>query len=82
MMCPGTGIIRAPKSSRIRWVSHLARMGDMRNTYKILAGKSEGKRTLEYLGIQRNITIILRKHGGKACIGFIWLRIGTNGGLL
>jgi hypothetical protein len=57
-------------------------MGDMRNTYKILAGKSEGKRTLEYLGIQRNITIILRKHGGKACIGFIWLRIGTNGGLL
>jgi len=25
----------------MRWVAHVARMGDMRNTYKILAVKSE-----------------------------------------
>jgi hypothetical protein len=29
-------IIRTNKSRRIRWVGHVARMGEMRNAYKIL----------------------------------------------
>jgi len=29
----------------MRWAGHVARMGEMRNAYKILAVKPEGKRT-------------------------------------
>jgi hypothetical protein len=34
------------KSRRLRWAGHAARMGVKRNAYKILVGKSEGKRQL------------------------------------
>jgi len=30
----------------MRWAGHVARTGEMRNSYKILEGKSEGKRPL------------------------------------
>jgi hypothetical protein len=39
-------IIRQIKSRRMRWVGHVARMGEERNVYKVLMGKSEGKRRL------------------------------------
>jgi hypothetical protein len=39
-------IIRMIKSRRIRWAGHEARMGEKRNAYRILVGKSEGKRPL------------------------------------
>jgi len=39
-------IIRVIESGSIRWAGHLARMGEMRNVYKILFGKPEGKRPL------------------------------------
>jgi hypothetical protein len=39
-------IIRMIKSRRMRWVGHVARMGEMRNAYRILVGKPEGKRPL------------------------------------
>jgi len=32
-------IIRITKSSSIRWVGHVARVGKMRNSYKVLVGK-------------------------------------------
>jgi hypothetical protein len=34
------------KSRRMRWTEHAMRMGEMGNVYKILVGKSEGKRSL------------------------------------
>jgi hypothetical protein len=34
------------KSRRMRWNRHVARMGEMRNAYKILMRKPEGKRPL------------------------------------
>jgi hypothetical protein len=34
-------------SRRMRWAGHVARMGEMRNAYRILVGKPEGKRPLE-----------------------------------
>jgi hypothetical protein len=37
-------IVRVIKSKRIRWTGHIARMGEMRNAYKIFIGKPEGKR--------------------------------------
>jgi hypothetical protein len=40
-------IIRQIKSRRMRWVGHVARMGEGRNVYRLLMGKSEGERPLE-----------------------------------
>jgi hypothetical protein len=34
------------KSKRMRWTGHVAGVGEKRNTYRILVGKSEGKRPL------------------------------------
>jgi hypothetical protein len=38
-------VIRTVKARRLRWVGHVARMGEKRNTYR-LVGKPEGKRPL------------------------------------
>jgi hypothetical protein len=34
------------KSRRMRWAWHVARMGETRDAYRILMGKSEGKTPL------------------------------------
>jgi hypothetical protein len=39
-------ITRIMKWKRMRWAGHVARMGEKRNTYKLLVGKPEGKRPL------------------------------------
>jgi hypothetical protein len=39
-------IFRMRKWRRMRWVGHLARMGERRGAYRVLVGKPEGKRTL------------------------------------
>jgi hypothetical protein len=39
-------ILRVVKSRRIRWAGHVARMGEGRVVYRVLAGKPEEKRPL------------------------------------
>ena len=39
-------IVRVIKSRRMRWVGHVARMGESRGVYRVLVGKPEGKRPL------------------------------------
>jgi hypothetical protein len=39
-----SNIIRVIKSGRMKWAGHVAYMEAMRNSYKILVGKPEGKR--------------------------------------
>jgi hypothetical protein len=39
-------IVRVIKSRRMRWVGHVARMGEGRVVYRVLVGKPEGKRSL------------------------------------
>jgi hypothetical protein len=39
-------VIRVIKRKRMRWAGHAARMGGMRNAYKIFARKPEGRRPL------------------------------------
>jgi hypothetical protein len=39
-------IIKMIKSRRMRWVGHVARMGEKRNVYRLLVVKPEGKRPL------------------------------------
>jgi hypothetical protein len=39
-------VIRMLKSRRMRWAGHGARVGEIRNAYRILVGNPEGKRLL------------------------------------
>ena len=39
-------IVRVIKSRRMRWAGHVARMGEEREVYRVLVGKTEGKRPL------------------------------------
>jgi hypothetical protein len=39
-------ILRMMKSKRIRWAGHVARLGERRCAYKVLVGKTKGKRQL------------------------------------
>ena len=39
-------IVRAIKSSRLRWAGHVARMEEGRSDFKILTGKPAGQRPL------------------------------------
>jgi hypothetical protein len=43
---PSRSIIRIMKARRMKWAGHVARMGENRNAYRLLVGKSEGKRPL------------------------------------
>jgi hypothetical protein len=78
-------IIRQIKSRRMRCAGHVARMGEGRNVYRVLVGKSEGKGPLERPrhrwedGIKMDLWEI---GWGGVWSGFTWLRIGIFGGLL
>jgi hypothetical protein len=39
-------VIRIIVSRRMRWVGHVARMGEKKNVYRLLVGKPDGKRPL------------------------------------
>jgi len=39
-------VVRVIKSRRMRWASHVARMGEWKGVYRIFVGKPEGKRPL------------------------------------
>jgi hypothetical protein len=39
-------IVRVIKSRRMRWAGHVARIGERRCFYRVLVGRSEGKRPL------------------------------------
>jgi hypothetical protein len=62
-------IIRQIKSRRMRWAGHVARMGEERNVYRALMGKSEGKRPLERPRRRREdgIRMDLREIGWGEC---------------
>jgi hypothetical protein len=44
-------IVRQIRSRRMRWVGHVARMGEGRNVYRVLVGKPKGKNHLKNQGI-------------------------------
>jgi hypothetical protein len=65
------------KSRRMRWAGHVARMGEERGVYRVLVGKSEGKRPL---GRPRrkwedSIKMELQEVG---CGGMDWIGLGQQ----
>jgi hypothetical protein len=77
-------MVRVIKAKRMRWVGHVARMGEVRGAYSISVGRPERRTPL---GRPRhrwedNIKIDFGKYGLGMRIGFIWLKIGTGGRLL
>jgi hypothetical protein len=78
MLYSSPSIIRIIKSRRVRWAGHVARMGEKRNTCRILVGKPEGKRPL---GRPRrrwvdNIKMDLREIGWD---GVDWIDMAQDG---
>jgi hypothetical protein len=67
-------IVRVIKPRRMRWAGHVARMGEGRGVYRVLVGRSEGKRPL---GRRRrrwedNIKLDLREIGID---GVNWIQV-------
>jgi len=68
----------------MRWVGHVARMGMMRNAYRVLVRKPEGKRLDRSCRLDERIILkfILNKQDIRAWTELIWLAIWTRGELL
>jgi hypothetical protein len=61
----------------MRWVGHVARIGEGRGVYRVLAGRPEGKRPLERLRRkwEENIKMDLRETGFD---GTNWIRLAQK----
>jgi hypothetical protein len=56
-------------------------MGERRGKYRGWVGRPEERKYLNDLGVDGRTIIkwIVKKWGGEALIGLLWLRIGTGG---
>jgi hypothetical protein len=89
-------VIRMIKSRRMRWAGHVARIGEINicmcvctyiytHTHTIFwLDNLKGRVHAEDPGVEGKIILerILGKYIGELWTEFIWLRIGTSGGLL
>ena len=76
-------IVRVIKS-RMRWVGHVARMGERRDVYRVLVGKPEGKRPRgrPRRGWEDNIKMDLQDVGCGVWTGSSWFGLEIGGGHL
>jgi hypothetical protein len=77
-------IVRVIKSRRMRWAGHVARVEKMKDVYRVLVGKPEGKRPLERTRHiwEDNINVDLVEIECGVWTGLNCLRIGAGGGHL
>jgi hypothetical protein len=71
-------IIRQIKSGRMKWAGLVARMGEGRKMYRVLVGKTEGKRQLVKPGSrwEDGIKMDLREIGWG---GLVWIHLAQDG---
>ena len=68
--------MRVIKSRRMRWVGHVARMGEERGAYRVLVGKPEGKRPL---GRSRRRWVDIRIDLQEVGCGYVdWIRLAQD----
>ena len=69
--------VRVVKSRRMRWVGHVARMGEGRGVYRVLVGKPEVKRPLRRprRKWEDNIKMDLQEVGGG---GGDWVKLAQD----
>ena len=65
-------IVRVIKSRRMRWVGHVAHMGEWRGMCRVLVGKPEGKRWRPRIRWVDNIKMDLQEVG---CAGIDWIEL-------
>jgi hypothetical protein len=77
-------IVQVIKIRRMRWVRHMASMGESRGAYRVWWGNLREKDHFEDPGVDGRIILrwIFRKWDMGAWTGLSWLRIGTGGGHL
>ena len=70
-------IVRVINSRRVRWAGHVARIGEGRGVYRVLVGKSEGKRPLgrPRRRWENNIKMYLQEVG---CGGMDWIELAQD----
>jgi hypothetical protein len=70
-------IVRVIRSKRMRWAGHVARMGEGRGVYRVLVGRTEGKRPLGRLKSrwEDNIKVDLRETGID---GANWIQLAQD----
>jgi len=70
-------IVRVINSRRVRWAGHVARIGEGRGVYRVLVGKSEGKRSLgrPRRRWENNIKMYLQEVG---CGGMDWIELAQD----
>jgi hypothetical protein len=54
-LCTSPNTVWMFKKRRVRWVGHVAHLGEMRNAYKILSDSLKGRDHLEDLGMDGKI---------------------------
>jgi hypothetical protein len=78
-------IIRMTKSRRLRWAGNVAGIAEMRNAYTVFYLEEYIKERDRLLDTDVDgrmiLKLILKESDVKVWSGFIWLRIGTDGGL-
>jgi len=70
-------IVRVIKSRRMRWVGHLARMGERRGVYRVLVGKPDGKTPLGRHRHRWECNIKMDLHEME-CEGMDWIELAQD----
>jgi hypothetical protein len=53
------------ESKRMKWVGHVACVGEIKHAYNVFVGRPEGWRPLGRTKLGWEESLILNKHGGK-----------------
>ena len=70
-------IVPMIKSGRMRWVGHVARMGEERGAYRVLVGKPEGRRPLGRPR-RRWMDNIRMDHQALGCVYMDWIGLAQD----